>query len=418
MSMKKQIIVFIFAILAIGSYLYPMKEKENMDPQNSVTIITKDGKFGIDKSIALAIPTIATALSPRFHEEKTNTITFRYLTTEQLKPIFEIVDELEKTQEISKSKRPDGKYIAQKIQLAIEKVLNSLNPVQLGRLIAAADFLGLDYMINGVIRLLAKKAYKVNQGATVEMVSRALPLELREKFKPIIAYQLPLVKFYDTPELNITDYIALKGMPAIQANTIDLSNKGITNLEGLDQIKGDLSSIKTLRLSSNALFAIPAHMFTQFKNLEKLLLNNNNISAIQPDAVDGLSKLQILDLDSNELKNIPSLDGLAQLKILQLGNNGITRIKPGAFKNFTNLHSLGLSVNDIVTIEADTFKGLSNLESLGLEGNKITQLPGNAFNGLASLQDLNLEENPIVEYFDEGRLKQDHPILRRVNIEI
>lgn len=127
-----------------------------------------------------------------------------------------------------------------------------------------------------------------------------------------------------------------------KATTLDLSNKGITELP--DEI-GDITWIKTLNLSYNNITFLPSSI-CNLVNLEKLFLTRNKLTKL-PGEIGKLKKLKILDLSYNPILKIPREIGL-----------------------YSNLDSLDAS--------------FCELRSLPIE---ITNLYG--------LKTLNLEENPL-----------------------
>eukprot|EP00047_Mylnosiga_fluctuans_P024522 m.163108 g.163108 ORF g.163108 m.163108 type:complete len:278 (-) comp9873_c0_seq22:530-1363(-) len=97
-----------------------------------------------------------------------------------------------------------------------------------------------------------------------------------------------------------------------------------------------------------------------------LHLGNNNITALQPRAFAGFSRLQSLSLM----------------------NNAITALQPGIFAGLTSLQNLYMSSIAITALPAGIFAGLTSLQRLDLYNNRLTALPGGIFAGLPSLQQL------------------------------
>lgn len=75
--------------------------------------------------------------------------------------------------------------------------------------------------------------------------------------------------------------------------------------------------------------------FLEVYNLERLILNNCNISKISIDAFMGLNKLKVLDLSRNNLETLPYgvFDVLTNLRELYLNHNKFKELPKGIFSN-------------------------------------------------------------------------------------
>ena len=124
--------------------------------------------------------------------------------------------------------------------------------------------------------------------------------------------------------------------------------------------------------------------------------NSNSITDIS--ALQGLTKLEVLDLDGNSISNISALERLINLTVLDLDDNNITDISP--LSGLTNLEVLGLRENSISNISA--VRGLINLTRLELSVNPITDI--SAVMGLTNLTELYLRSNSISNISAVARL--------------
>ena len=109
--------------------------------------------------------------------------------------------------------------------------------------------------------------------------------------------------------------------------TLDLSQAGISNLEGIQY----------------------------FKNVTFLKLHENNIQDLTP--LSNLTKLKILLLNDNVIEDIAPLANLKNVTLLNLNNNQVTNLQ--MLKNIPHMHYLYIShnkVNDIIPL--DHFKEL------------------------------------------------------------
>ncbi len=161
-------------------------------------------------------------------------------------------------------------------------------------------------------------------------------------------------------ELGIPNRIPLIQLHMRELVGLDIEDKQITNLTGLEHAK----NLKSFSCQVNSISDIsPLSILT---HLEGLYLGGNEISDIAPLA--GLINLGALHLWQNHIVDISPLANLVKLKDLLLEGNQIVDISPLA--NLTNLKNLGLHVNRIVDIRP--LKKLTLLEKLQIQNNPIT----------------------------------------------
>ena len=133
------------------------------------------------------------------------------------------------------------------------------------------------------------------------------------------------------------------------------------------------------------------------KNLQKLNLDGNNLTDLNPSTFNGMTNLQILSLQGNKLKKLDSktFEGSANLQTLDLRNNQLTDIGFETFKGLTNLQKLYLSYNQLTTLDPKTFEGLANLQKLSLSKNELANLDSAIFQGLINLRSLDIDNNQL-----------------------
>ncbi|XZM35304.1 putative mucin/carbohydrate-binding domain-containing protein (plasmid) [Clostridium perfringens] len=164
------------------------------------------------------------------------------------------------------------------------------------------------------------------------------------------------------PDQNITD-----SELAQISGTLDLNNKGIRNIEGLQYC----TNITRLSLPKNRLVNI-----NQLKSLTKLTyldISHNQINDINP--LSNLTNLSTIWLNGNSISNINSLNNLTNLRELHLGEstgnynsgNNISDLSP--ISNLTNLTILDLSNNKVSNISY--IANLANLRTLKLNNQSI-----------------------------------------------
>ncbi len=196
-------------------------------------------------------------------------------------------------------------------------------------------------------------------------------------------------------QFSIADYIARHGMPAIEIKngmrTIDLSGKGLTTLDGIEQLPG-------------------------LNFLQVLLLNNNNITGLTPGIFQDLISLERLSLDHNKLNSLPIgvFRELKNLKLLGLSENQLTSLAPETFQGLTALRELSLYMNKLSVLASGAFQGLPNLISLHLFKNQLSLLDPGVFDGLIALQTLTINRNAIPGTKEEFR--QTHGLGNNVAI--
>jgi len=235
---------------------------------------------------------------------------------------------------------------------------------------------------------------------------------------------------------------------------LDLSNRNINNLTGLQNIPG-IKSLKILALNNNKLTSLPTGIFNGLDKLETLLLANNQLTTLPKGIFNSLNKLQKLALNNNQAlpkagikdivyegpalqgllnqlsqsssiaqllqqgkisteegasgmldlsyKNIKDLTGLQDLRgldkvtTLMLQNNALTMLPEGIFNGFNNLESLAMANNQLTAagLPVEIFGALGKLQMLSLLGNKLTTLPAGIFKSLNNLTMLFLNNNQL-----------------------
>lgn len=121
----------------------------------------------------------------------------------------------------------------------------------------------------------------------------------------------------------------------------------------LEQLK-NLKALLEANLSYNQIYDIPHLQATDFPNLEVLNLSYNKLSRSSLQALNQLSKLRVLDLSANGLRDLPQ-----------------------EFARYQALEELNLSANELESTDASiqsTFKYLGtlpHLKRLNLSHNKL-----------------------------------------------
>jgi internalin A len=153
------------------------------------------------------------------------------------------------------------------------------------------------------------------------------------------------------------------------ARTLDLDYE---NLTALPEAIGGLSQLQVLNLFGNYLGEL-AEAIGELSQLQVLALASNELSTL-PEAIGKLSKLQELDLSRNRLSTLPeAIRGLSQLQKLLLSGNRLSTL-PEAVGQLSQLQVLNLSDNQLSTLP-EAMERLERLKELFLHGNPGLGLP-------------------------------------------
>ena len=131
----------------------------------------------------------------------------------------------------------------------------------------------------------------------------------------------------------------------------------------------ELGQVRTLDLSGLDLRTLAAGDLGELSNLRTLNLSDNALSETPP--LSSLPRLERLLLSGNALSEVPSktLASPSRLRDLDLSNNALQELSPEAFANLPNLRVLRLDGNAIETLPDGLLAGLSELRLLRLDGN-------------------------------------------------
>ena len=178
---------------------------------------------------------------------------------------------------------------------------------------------------------------------------------------------------------------------------LDLSSKQITDLSGIEHIRG----LEILNLANNNIIDISP--LASLKNLHILNLQKNGIIDLDNINFGAIKKLNLIELYLDEnfiisemgrpisFSNIEYISNFRNLEILSLNHNQVSDISP--LKNLRKLRVLKLRGNQIYDI--DSLEKLTRLEILDLSRNNIEDI--NTLKGLTNLRKLNLRNNKIVD---------------------
>lgn len=136
----------------------------------------------------------------------------------------------------------------------------------------------------------------------------------------------------------------------------------------------NMNELKSLDISENRLSEVAADAFSLLPNLNYLNLSRNAHLTILPITVfHNLPKLKILDISMTNLKLLlpKFFDSLLTLEKIFLNDNDLTEISENTFVNMLNLSVIDLSNNRINNIKNGAFVNVMNLKEISLKGKSI-----------------------------------------------
>lgn len=180
------------------------------------------------------------------------------------------------------------------------------------------------------------------------------------------------------------------------------SKKICENYESFDQLKEKTSNetYKFFEATGNNLTTLDANFLTDIANVEEIWLINNDIKEIKPGAFKNLSDVALV-ISDNKIQNISNgvFTNLTGITSLNLRNNLIESIEQNAFTNMTRLKEINLSNNFVKIWMSDWFVG-TQLIHIDFSNNLIENLPENAFefarNYSQIVHKINLKSNKLI----------------------
>ena len=166
-----------------------------------------------------------------------------------------------------------------------------------------------------------------------------------------------------------------------------------------DDLFDGLSRLQVLEIDENDISSLQAGLFHGLELLQKVFLKRNGLESIDEDLFDEHPLLDQLELNHNSLTNIPEglFEGLSGLLQLNVSYNSLTNLPDGLFSGLYNLTDLYLNHNSLERVQEGLFDDLTKLDELKLNNNELTELPERLFDFKVSNPqlELNLEDNMI-----------------------
>ena len=131
--------------------------------------------------------------------------------------------------------------------------------------------------------------------------------------------------------------------------------------------------LEMLYLRRNRITTVPSRYFQDYSNLITLSMAINRITTLTVEQFLGHGRLQILDLQHNDLSTIPhAYQLLPNLQRLGVQGNHITEIPVALLENLSHLRILTLVKKRTQTVPGQKhFINLENMTSIDLRGNPL-----------------------------------------------
>ncbi|EGW12888.1 Platelet glycoprotein V [Cricetulus griseus] len=141
--------------------------------------------------------------------------------------------------------------------------------------------------------------------------------------------------------------------------------------------------------------------FSGMTVLQRLMLSDSHISAIEPGTFNDLIKLKTLRLTRTRISHLPTgaFDSLGNLSSLTLSRNRLESLPPELFLRASSVTRLTLFENPLEELPEVLFGEMAglrelSLETVQLEHNQLETLPGDVFAALPQLTRVLLAHNP------------------------
>jgi Leucine-rich repeat (LRR) protein len=207
----------------------------------------------------------------------------------------------------------------------------------------------------------------------------------------LAAIQVLNVSYNNLAAVNKKSFHLRPNVRLYELAVIDLSHNKLTEVSG--SMFEKFASLRYLNMSHNEIRRIGFGSFGNVPTLLEIDLSHNRLRDVS--SIGGLFSLNVLKLQFNQLKSVPSIP--VALNYLSLEANVIETIPCSSFPAINSLLSLVLRNNSVSSVDSDSFCNLLTLNRLDLTSNNITDLPmfTAALQKLSSLQTLELGDNGI-----------------------
>ena len=148
----------------------------------------------------------------------------------------------------------------------------------------------------------------------------------------------------------------------------------LTSLQGLDQYANMLELV----IHGCGPPVLQNSTFSKLASLVKLNISHNGVYAMEEYALDGLKKLETLDLSFNHITQLSKFPSLSSLQSLFLDNNYIQRLGSTTFDSLIAVQTFSIANNNIESVNNKVLLSLILAVSINLSGNKLKEIFNNA----------------------------------------
>lgn len=324
--------LFFVVIMGMGLNTFPMEWPEPMDiePEGAhITLVSAEGKeFELPRSAAKRAGSIPSMLCAEagFNEALTSKIEFKNISAHTMSMLILFLLHLDQMVRSNEQKEPKHQmYLPRAYQPFLNQQLAAVDNGGVGALYQAADLLDIPFILNGVAAVIADRIHheiNTEEWEKLDIDQRRDKVNHCTQRFEIGSSQDYIVKHVTfrtcgiTQELSIADYIVAGGdtlpdhndMMPPNMSVIRLNDQKLTSLFGIERLHTWCSC---LNLSNNCFFDFSLDVqtieqpFREFKNLDSICLNNNQLIDLPSDFCQGLGSFEYFGLDSNNLKSLP-----------------------------------------------------------------------------------------------------------------
>ena len=171
--------------------------------------------------------------------------------------------------------------------------------------------------------------------------------------------------------------------------------------ESLQQMAANGSRLVKLSLRETSLSGLPLAMLSRFDELRELELSHTDMMTVDPLLFEKLSKLEIIDLQDNDLEFVDNISCLTNLRSLSLQHNSIKYI---TLNGMVNLEVVHLQHNLLTKIPQHWLTDTIGLIFVNLSYNRIHNIHQQAFVNVSILK-LDLSHNRLAALYGVGSLR-------------
>ncbi|XP_070188793.1 leucine-rich repeat-containing protein 15-like [Littorina saxatilis] len=214
---------------------------------------------------------------------------------------------------------------------------------------------------------------------------------------PLFASHLPLLRLLEIIRSRVTFLPPL--CRSSNLRTLNVSYNHIADFDhaGVHCVSSPLSKLEILDVNYNDVSSIPAWLGRSVPNLIRLSSGDNAIREVGAELCGELPSLGFLDLSFNALHDVDRVElaNCSQLSILALAANPLGALPPRSVEFMPSLQRLylfSMGLNDNVW---DKLSHLKHLQVLDLQNNSLVTVPPLVMREFPSLDTLNLSANFI-----------------------